>query len=186
MRKHLRKLVQTATERLYLATHRRPPPAFVRVAYSNPRQVVLITARSGDEIDVWPIDWHTPVSLEPDRYAVCLYHKGFGTELVRRAGCFVVHFVPASWEATILTCGNSSGRHADKFEEHGLKVRNGQRVDAPCIEGVLGRLECEVETAEKLGNRLLVIGRVVHSVLAKEGQQLYHVSTDAPEVREGS
>jgi flavin reductase (DIM6/NTAB) family NADH-FMN oxidoreductase RutF len=183
VQKRLQKLIQAATEKLYAATHRRPPPTFVRVAYLNPRRVVLLTTRSGGREDVWPIDWHTPLSLEPDRYGVCLYRGGHGTALLREAGCFVVHFVPADWEKAILTCGNTSGRDKDKFELAGLAREEAETVDAPRLAGALGYLECEVERCEELGDRLLVLGRVKKAVLAPPAAELHHVSTDAPEAR---
>lgn len=178
MLKPFQRLIQRATGWLYAATHRRPPPTFVRVAYCNPRQVVLITVRSGGSEDVWPIDWHTPLSVEPQRYGICVYRDGYGTELLRAARCFVVNFVPDAWAQAVFACGNMSGREVDKFARTGLARRAAEAVDAPRLDGSLGWLECEVERILDLGDRLLVVARVRHAALASPGPQLFHISSD--------
>jgi len=174
----LQRLLQRVTGWLYARTHRQPPPTFVRVAYCLPRRVVLITVRSGDREDVWPIDWHTPLSVDPQRYGICVYRNGYGTELLAAARCFVVNFVPDRWQQQVLAAGNMSGRAVDKFAAVGLQRRAATAVDAPVLEGALGRLECEVERIDDFGDRLLVVGRVRHAELEQPGPQLFHVSSD--------
>ena len=183
MRKRLQRLVQAATARLYAATHRQAPPTFVRVAYSLPRRVVLITVRHGEQEDVWPIDWHTPLSISPERYGICVYRGGYGAELLAAAKCFVVNFVPDSWEKAILTCGNTTGRNTDKFAAAGLLRENAETIAAPRLSGCLGHLECEVERIEDFDDRWFVIGRVTHSALVAPGSQLFHVSSDVTDQR---
>jgi flavin reductase (DIM6/NTAB) family NADH-FMN oxidoreductase RutF len=178
MRKRLQRLIQRATAWLYAATHRQPPPTFVRVAYCSPRRVVLITVRSDGREDVWPIDWHTPLSVEPQRYGISIYRHGYGACLLRTARCFVVNFVPAEWEQAVLACGNASGRDVDKFAATGLARAEAEVVDAPRLAGALGFLECEVERIDELGDRLFVVGRVRHSALEAPGPQMFHISSD--------
>src|SRR6185436_9310802 len=131
MLKVLQRGVQAATAWLYRRTHRQAPPTFVRVAYCVPRQVVLLTVRHADHDDVWPIDWHTPLSLAPQRYGVCVYRNGHGANLLRQSGSFVVNFVPDAWAKVVLACGNASGRDVDKFAANGLRRRPGRAVAAP-------------------------------------------------------
>ena len=93
----------------------------MRVAYSVPRQVVLITTRHEGNENVWPLDFHGPLSFVPPLYGIAAQRGGWGAELVRRSGIFVVNFVPASWEKVIFLCGNVSGRTVDKFAAAGLR-----------------------------------------------------------------
>lgn len=178
MLKLVKKSIQGATAWLYARTHRRPPPTFVRVAYCCPRRVVLITVRAGVHADVWPIDWHTPLSVEPQRYGICVYRGGYGAELLQQARCFVVNFVPDAWDKAVLACGNASGRTVDKFALLGLACQDAAKVNAPRLSGALGHLECEVERVEDLGDRLFVIGRVVFADLDAPSPQMFHVSSD--------
>jgi adenylate kinase len=61
---------------------RRPEFTFMRVAYSVPKQVALITARHQGIENIWPMDWHFPLSFIPKLYGLALNPKGFGAELV--------------------------------------------------------------------------------------------------------
>src|SRR2546430_8393162 len=106
----LRRVLRRALQRLL----GRPESTFIRMAYSTPRQVVLITTRHEGTDNVWPLDFHGPLSFEPALYGIATQRGGFGAELVRSSGVFVVNFVPATWEKTIFLCGNVSGRTADK------------------------------------------------------------------------
>ena len=180
MARRLQKLVQASTKWLYTVTHRQLPPTFVRVAYTLPRRVVLVTTRYEGVEDVWPIDWHTPLSLQPERYGICIYRNSHGSGLLQQSRSFVVHFVPAAWEEIVLACGNSSGRDTDKFAQLGLRKGEAETVPAPRLEGVLGRLECEVERIDDLGDRLFAVGLVKHSELSADAAQLFHLISDVP------
>ena len=81
------------------------PSAFMRVVYCSPRQVALITSRHNNTDNVWPMDWHIPLSLNPKLYGIAVTKSSFGAELIRKSGVFVVNFVPATWDEVILKCG---------------------------------------------------------------------------------
>src|SRR5438128_11492212 len=80
----------------------RPESTCMRVAYSVPRQVVLITTRHEGVDNVWPMDFHFPLSFQPPLYGIAAQRQGHGAALVRGSGVFVVNFVPATWEKTIF------------------------------------------------------------------------------------
>jgi flavin reductase (DIM6/NTAB) family NADH-FMN oxidoreductase RutF len=150
-------------------------PIFMRVSYYLPRQVVLVTARHQGAENVWPMDWHTPISLEPQLYCIAATTGSYGAELVRASGAYVVNFVPASWEQAILLCGSTSGRTTDKFAQAGLAREQGKMIDAPRLAGALGALECRVEQSVLAGDHTLFIGRVLHSISRAEGPRLHHL-----------
>jgi flavin reductase (DIM6/NTAB) family NADH-FMN oxidoreductase RutF len=143
--------------------HGAPPSSFMRVAYSAPRQVVLLTARHEGAENVWPIDWHTPLSLEPELYGIALNKTGYGTELIRNSGAFVINFVPAAWEEQILFCGRTSGRAVDKFVAAGLAKEEAESIGAPRLAEALGWLECRVDQVVEAGDHTLFISRVTLS-----------------------
>ena len=156
-----------------------PESTFMRVAYQAPRQVVLITARHAGAENVWPVDWHVPLSFEPSLYGIAANRNGYGTELVRGSGVFVVNFVPATWEAVILLCGNVSGRAADKFAATGLRKEEAESVSAPRLADSLGALECKVRQAVEVGDHTLFIGEVTHKVLRGDAARLHHLDKGA-------
>lgn len=161
-----------------------PPSQFVRVAYHTARQVVLLTTRHETAENVWPIDWHMPLSFEPELYSVALTRGGYGTELIRASGVFVVNFVPADWEEIIFYCGRTSGRDRDKFQEAGLVKEAAVSVDAPRLKDALGFLECEVVKSEEVGDHTLFVGAVRHAQRNGDGLRLHHLDGGLESVKE--
>lgn len=153
----------------------RPESTFIRVAYSTPRQVVLITTRHAGVDNVWPLDFHMPLSFEPPLYGIAAMRHGYGAGLVRESGIFVVNFVPATWEKTIFLCGNVSGRTTDKFVAAGLQKEEAESVDAPRLAQSLGALECRVRQVLEVGDHILFIGEVTRTVYRAEGPRLHHL-----------
>lgn len=146
----------------------------MRVAYTVPRQVVLVTASDGAERALWPVDWHMPLGFEPPRYVLAVSRAGHGTGVLRRAGCFVVNVVPASWESTILAAGQASGANGDKLAALGLLTEQALFVAAPYLCDALGRLECSVEEISDWGDRVLVVARVLHAEEADSSEPRLH------------
>ncbi len=147
----------------------------MRIAYSVPKQVVLITARHQGNEKIWPMDWHFPLSFVPKLYGIALNPKGFGAELVFGSGVFVVNFVPASWEKVIFMCGDIPGRRADKFALAGSTREEAESVDAPRLAESLGALECAVRQKIEVGDHVLVIGEVLHEVFLASAPRLHHI-----------
>jgi flavin reductase (DIM6/NTAB) family NADH-FMN oxidoreductase RutF len=151
-----------------------PESTFMRVAYSVPRQVVLVTSRHDGAESVWAVDWHFPLSSRPSLYGIALTPT-YGAQLIRGSGVFVVNFVPASWEEVILFCGNASGRTVDKFAAAGLRKEPAESVDAPRLADSLGALECRVRQIIEVGDHALFIGEVTREVLRPDAPRLHHV-----------
>jgi len=162
--------------------HGKPPPSFIRVSYLAPRQVVLLTARHDGAENVWPIDWHVPLSLEPRLYGISLGKDGYGASLIRQSGAFIVHFVARDWEEKIFLCGGTSGRTVDKFTAAGLAREEATTVDAPRLAEALGFLECRVEQTFDVGDHIFFVGRVTHAENRAEGARLHHLDSSLAEV----
>ena len=159
----------------------RPESTFLRVAYTTPRQVVLVTARHEGTDNVWAVDGHLALSFQPSLYGISLNPKGLGADLVRRSGAFVVNFVPSTWQDAILYCGNVSGRNVDKFAGAQLEKEEAQSVNAPRLAKSLGALECKVVKEVPVGDHALFIGEVLHTVMRADAPRLHHIDTRAAE-----
>jgi flavin reductase (DIM6/NTAB) family NADH-FMN oxidoreductase RutF len=153
----------------------RPESTFIRVAYSTPHQVVLITARHAGADNIWPMDFHMPLSFEPPFYCIAAQRGGYGAGLVRSSGVFVVNFVPATWEKAIFLCGSLSGRQTDKFVAAGLRKEEAESVDAPRLADSLGAIECRVQQVVEVGDHTLYIGAVAHTVYRDSAPRLHHL-----------
>jgi flavin reductase (DIM6/NTAB) family NADH-FMN oxidoreductase RutF len=175
-------VLRRGLKRVRVALFGRPESTFIRVAYSTPRQVVLITARHAGADNVWPLDFHVALSFEPPLYGIATNRNGYGASLVRSSGVFVVNFVPATWEETIFLCGNVSGRAADKFAAAGLQKEEAESVDAPRLTQSLGALECRVEQTIEVGDHTLFIGEVTRTVLRADARRLHHLDARLKDV----
>ena len=172
---HLPLSLRRGLGRLRRTLQRRPESTFIRVAYTTPRQVVLITTRHDGVDNVWPVDSHTVLSFQPNLFGIAVNRMGYGAELVRSSGVFVVNFVPATWEGVILICGGMSGRKGDKFAAAGLRKEEAESVDAPRMADSLGALECKVQQTIEVGDHTFFIGEVTHSVLRSDAPRLHHI-----------
>ena len=182
MKRRLAKWLQAALRRFYTSTHGKPPALFMRVAYYVPRQVALITTRHENADNVWPMDWHLPLSEKPKLYGLAVTSTSYGAELIRGSGVFVVNFVPHTWENIILHCGHVSGRVEDKFAATGLVKEQAVSVDAPRLAGALGVLECRVEQTHQVGDHTLFVGRVTYASGQQQAERLHHLDSElAPE-----
>ncbi len=179
MRESLKTWLMTKVQGLR-AQQGAPPPTFMRVAYAVPRQVVLITTRYEAADNVWPMDWHVPLSLEPELYGIAVNRTSYGAELVGLSKVFVVNFVPATWEDAIFVCGSTSGRATDKFAVAGLAREEAETVDAPRLAGALGCLECRVEQTIGVGDHTFFVGRVTHSIYRTDAPRLHHLDSALP------
>jgi flavin reductase (DIM6/NTAB) family NADH-FMN oxidoreductase RutF len=168
---------QYRARRLLHAIGLAPESTFMRVAYTTPREVVLVTTRHAGRENIWAVDWHMPLSFEPSLYCIAANRNGYGAQLVRDSGVFVVNFVPASWERVIFLCGNVSGRAADKFSAAGLRKEEAESVDAPRLADSLGALECRVRQAIEVGDHTLFVGEVTHKLLRADAPRLHHLDS---------
>ena len=176
----LRQALGQLRRRLRNLGHRlfgRPESTFIRVAYSVPRQVALITARHEGAENVWPVDSHMVLSFQPGLYGICVNPGGYGAELVRKSGVFVVNFVPATWENMILFCGNVSGRTIDKFAASGLQKEEAESVNAPRLAQSLGALECKVCQTLGVGDHTLFVGEILRTIIRAEAPRLHHLDS---------
>ena len=154
---------------------RRRESTFMRVAYTTPRQVVLITTRHDGVDNIWPLDAHIFLSFQPKLYGIAVTRSSQGGELVRRSGVFVVNFVPSTWEKIIFFCGSVSGRNVDKFAAAGLQKEEADSVDAPRLAHSLGALECKVRQVVEAGDHTLFIGEVTQEILRADAPRLHHI-----------
>lgn len=82
--------------------------------------------------------WAKPffiAAVRPSRYT---------HEFVEETGDFTVNIPKKGMEDIVSYCGSVSGRDHDKFEEKGLLIQPGRKVDSPIISNCVIHYECEV------------------------------------------
>jgi flavin reductase (DIM6/NTAB) family NADH-FMN oxidoreductase RutF len=133
-------------------------------ALLNPRPVVLITCcdKAGHP-NVLSVTWTMPVSHEPPIIAISIAPSRHSHSLLLETNEFVLNIVGQSFRNAVETCGNCSGKSADKFAEAALQTQKSLCVRPPRIAGALGYLECHIEERQAVGDHSLFLAHVLHA-----------------------
>ncbi len=152
-------------------------PVFLRVAYIEPRKVVVITTSLNGQDNLFPLDWHIPLSVKPKRYAISVWKTNTSLKIIETSNVFAVNFMPAIYEEKILHAGSMHGTVQDKFSILGFQKKKCQKIQCCFLGEALAHLECKVEHKIDVGDHVLFIATVVKSSLKKDGQlYLYHLT----------
>ena len=107
---------------------------------------VLLTTKSGDEVDTMTIGWGTiGVEWKKPIFTVFVRESRHTKKLLDENGEFTVNFPYGAFDRSILgICGTRSGRDMDKIKELGLTLEPGETVSVPGIKEFPLTLECKV------------------------------------------
>jgi len=154
----------------------------------NPRQTILVSCRaeitdrfSNKQIikdNLITVDWHTPISFNPQLYAISIGKERFSSKLIKESKCFVVNFMPYSLKKQVLFCGRNSGEFIDKFKETGLEKEEAEKIDCCRVKQALAFIECSVIKEIELGDHILFVGKVLKSKLKEYDKRLFHLEGD--------
>jgi flavin reductase (DIM6/NTAB) family NADH-FMN oxidoreductase RutF len=118
----------------------------------EPGPVVLLTTAHKGRHNAMALSWHTMMEFEPPLVGCVVSANNFSFTALRSTRQCVLNIPTADLADTVVGCGNSSGRHVDKFAAFGLVVAQASRVDAPLLAQCYANLECRV-TDSRLVNR---------------------------------
>ena len=154
----------------------------------KPTQTVLISSRAHlknrfsehTEIkdNIITLGWHMKTSHNPFLYAISVGKTRYSLSLIRKSKVFVVNFMPIELKDKVVFCGKTSGETIDKFQASGLHKEDAESVDCPRIMEALGYLECEVVNEVETGDHILFIGKVIKSILKREGKRIFQTDDD--------
>jgi flavin reductase (DIM6/NTAB) family NADH-FMN oxidoreductase RutF len=123
--------------------------------------VVLVTAKSGELVDVTTVAWTVPLSLNPLLVGVAVFPYHFAHELIDEAEEFALNVICEDILKQARYCGTVSGREVDKFKQTGLTPIDANEIKAPLIEECIGHLECGLVDRRTFGDHTLFVGQVL-------------------------
>ncbi|WP_185996515.1 3-hydroxy-9,10-secoandrosta-1,3,5(10)-triene-9,17-dione monooxygenase reductase subunit [Nocardioides campestrisoli] len=115
----------------------------------------------------------TSVSLDPPLVLFCPSRASRAWPLIERAGRFCVNVLAAD-QADVSHAMASRG--IDKFAQVGW--RPSAESGSPVLDGVLAHLECTLEAVHDGGDHHVVLGRVQHLQVDREGDALLYFKGD--------
>ena len=119
--------------------------------------VTVITAMSGGAPVGLTCQSFTSVSLNPPMVLFVPAKTSRAWPAIQRSGKFCVNFLSAA-QAELSNQMASKG--ADKFA--GVAWQPAPATGSPMIEGTLGYVDCQIQSAHEAGDHFVVVGRVLH------------------------
>lgn len=127
----------------------------------NPGPVAIITTSWRGMTNAAPIAWTVPLSMEPPVVGAVIHPHRHTADMIRFSEEFAINIPGPSLLKQTAFLGSQTGLNANKLEAAGLDVFNGERIDAPLIEGCLAWIECGLQDVIKIGDHTLFVGKVV-------------------------
>jgi len=110
----------------------------------EPGPVVLLTTAHKGRANVMTMSWHTMMEFEPPLVGCIVSGRDFSFDALKATRQCVLNIPTVELKATVVGCGNTSGRSVDKFKDFGLTPVPAALVGAPLIAECYANLECRV------------------------------------------
>ena len=120
--------------------------------------VYVVGVAHDGQRDAFTAAWVMQTSFEPLLLALSINPENASYPLLHAGGHFAVSVLRHGQLELARHFGTRSGRDRDKFA--GIAWRPG-RNGAPILEDALAYLECELRTSLRVGDHVLVVGRVI-------------------------
>lgn len=123
----------------------------------------MITSYSAKGPNVMAAEWVLQISYNPVLIAIFI-HKGSQTlKNIEKTKEFGVNVASKEQTAQVSVAGGYSGFEIDKLNlENIFKTFAPQKIKAPMISGCTINAECNLVRKEKLGDHVMLVGKVVH------------------------
>jgi flavin reductase (DIM6/NTAB) family NADH-FMN oxidoreductase RutF len=129
----------------------------------EPGPVVLLTTATRRQANVMPMSWHMMIDFEPPLVGCVVSNRNYSFQALKATKECVINIPTVDLAATVVRCGNTSGRDLDKFQAFGLTAVKASRVGAPMIEECFASLECRVVDARLVTRYNLFILQVIRA-----------------------
>jgi flavin reductase (DIM6/NTAB) family NADH-FMN oxidoreductase RutF len=135
------------------------------------REIWLVTAQAGGRGGGAIATFVSQASIVPDmpRMLLGVAKTHHTWELIEASGAFALHLLGEEQINLVWRFGLESGHEVDKLE--GLSRQAGP-TGSPLLEGVVGCLDCRVETKLDIGDRTIYLAEVVQGQVGQFGPPL--------------
>jgi flavin reductase (DIM6/NTAB) family NADH-FMN oxidoreductase RutF len=127
-----------------------------------PQVPAILSAQLSNRVSAMPVVSYAAVSDSPPLVAVACNPVGFTCKLALKAKGFSLSLLDRKQLSVFDKLATTSGSKVpDKLKAAGLAHKRGTRLAVPIIEEAEATLECMLHSRHKLGDHLLLVGRVV-------------------------
>ncbi|MEM0372781.1 MAG: flavin reductase family protein [archaeon] len=128
----------------------------------SPRPTVLVTTMDlKGRADVSPFSFVSPVSFDPPLLMIAVGLNKHSYWNITQKKEFVVNIPTEKMLDKVWIAGEKWDQELSKIERAGLKTAKAEKVGPPLLAECVANFECYVEDAKKVGDHVIIIGRVV-------------------------
>ncbi len=127
----------------------------------QPMPDLLVSCRgTNGENNALAVAYAGNCSFDPPMVMVGIVPSRYSYPMVKETGVFVVNLVPQALKEQYGYLGSHSGRDENKLEKLGLKIGDGEKVNAPLLLDCPVNIECSVVDSIKTGSHEMFIGKI--------------------------
>lgn len=153
------------------------------VQTANPRQTILVACRGTANIfgrlhhldEIYPTEWHTPISNAHKLYAIVIPKTHPVAEIIQKSKVFSINFISVDNKESIIIIRKHLGEIIDKFLLAGFTSVECEKIDCPRIQESAGFFECEVQQSSEAGDHIIFVAKVVHSEIKRTARMLFYI-----------
>jgi len=143
----------------------------------EPGPVVLLTTARKGRANVMAMSWQTMLEFEPPLVGCVVSGRNFSVAALKATRECVINIPTVELAATVVGCGNCSGRDTDKFTRFGLTPQPAALVAPPLIAECYASLECRVVDTRMVNRYNFFVLEVVKAWIdpsCKDPQTIHH------------
>ena len=147
----------------------------------EPGPVVMVTTAKKGRANIMTMSWHTMMEFEPPLVGCVISNRNHSFAILKATKECVINIPTVKLAEQAVACGNTSGRHIDKFEAFGLTAVPAARVAAPLIDECYANLECRVADTRlvaKYNFFILEVLKAWNDPSQKNPRTIHHRSRD--------
>jgi flavin reductase (DIM6/NTAB) family NADH-FMN oxidoreductase RutF len=131
--------------------------------------MVIVGAKSGDEVNAMTANWVMQVSFHPPLVAVAVEQDAHTRQLIEAGKVFSVNVVRKAPDAEELVGKfvKPAKRAGNKLEDEPFSTGE---TGAPLLDRALSSVECRVVQQVETGDHILFVGEVVGARLGEPGE----------------
>jgi flavin reductase (DIM6/NTAB) family NADH-FMN oxidoreductase RutF len=170
-------MYHSASARIVL---RRIDPALAhRLFY--PGVAAVLAARWGTTVAAMPVISYTSLSEKPPIFGVSCSKDSFTLRIVSASKAFSICLLEDKGVGSATRLASRKGRMgADKLMEAGFKHRKGIASGSPIIVGSAAALECSLQRKVRIGDHVLLVGRIMSARAAGDFRKYWRFRSYHP------
>jgi flavin reductase (DIM6/NTAB) family NADH-FMN oxidoreductase RutF len=142
--------------------------------YFQPSRILLgvIPASTESGVNIITLCFSMHCSYKPPMMAIAIQNVAVSYELIQKASEYVLAVPGESMARETMYCGVTSMSKVDKVKELGLELCASGKIAVPGLSKAIANVEMVKESVIKIGDHVLVVGRVARFGVNKLADEL--------------